>query len=1478
MRSNLSCRAEALGCVLFTLLSACSRPGELRGLIYVSGSERPTYPSSAGNGENGGAFLQIAEVPSPSAAALSIAIDMSPRSRLRQLNATLLYDDGFDDLLLDADASVIDVVFPPALIDRAKVRVRAVLDDDTLLIVDSNEFVVDGEAPRASIDPIALLVKGSTALPITFRCSEDATGECRFAAAGFPELWGPASAVALPVTDADPATIVCRCSDAVGNVATAESNRFAVDSSPPVISLNAPGTNALLTGEASIEWTASDAHLEDAPITLDYSCDGGATWTQIAASVANTGSFGWQTPAIDVGTCRVRATAVDRVGHTASSSSGDFAIDAAPPVLALTAPVGAELFDGNTATSIAWTASDSHFGTAPIELELSIDSGATWTAIATTANTGSYPWITPNVDVGTARIRVRATDALGNAVSVTSPADFTIDGAPPTVILTSLQSGEWLRGGTTAAITWVATDSHFGAQPIDIDLSQDGGATWVALAGPTANTGSYGWSVPLVDQTQCRVRVTATDTLGNTASAMSAQSFTIDTSTPVVSTMTINGGSGQTTINNNVDVAFAANDLTSNLNRFCLKISNTPPTTMNDPCWRPLPSPGKSVNVTSYIYRVAYTPGPYTVYAWVHDQAGNISINTGPLGKDRQTVNYQPGAPPYFENVSAAGSNAAPEPPAELSSSDLTVPLGQPVYLKWDARHTPPLTGTPVTAYYSTDDVLWTKIPGAFGATGATGVSGASGCTTTAKFPGCAVWTNDVSGGYLKIRLAVTDANLATTYAQAQPLNVFPPVNFLAGNLERGLGASATSSLLTVADNYYGERGARSMVVMPDGVIYLLDTHFGLSRIDPANGILEPLMRITGAVSGNGGDVKSATLGIAGRMVSDYADNILIWDEVDGAPGQIRRLSHSTGIIDRYIGGGVSSADDVGPLNVRLSTLHNGSSNWPFMYVAPNGDVYFESDNYSGGGQAAGGARLRVYRPSTTGLVSSLGPKNTNVGTLGHVGVDYGLCRGYGFALDFNGAPSIPTGFWWPVYCNGMMPYYFDQAALDPLTGDTLTGVAAATLGFDRGGQITALDGRSYTVTSGGSVYRTADGVRVLGTGNIGTCPDGTLATACDVNALDYFVTLSGDVYFIDGSSFGAKIRTVDQTGAVYTVAGQSASFGDGSSALRARFQSPWGVYERNDTHAIAVYDTGNFNVREFVPGGTMSLVAGNGKNAVINTGVPAPSSSMFYVPYYPVYTLMDPANGDLYYAGYDPALNGRVSTWWLDRSAPSGNWQHVGGNAGITGPTGAGDGLPMSNINFSNILLMGLDATGFIGWTQSVYNETAFKHYDFATFTQSHLAGDYAQPQPPNPVKYFCADGTPTATCSVNIPAQSAIYPGQWDQSGNRWLFGGRGRTKIEELVIGANAGTGAILSEPLGGGFAFHDTGSAKFLYYCGTSGRLRKYSFTGPSDVPLPLPTGPTMTCGGTTMVYSTYRNSLVFLFTEDGMPGVAEYLNP
>jgi Bacterial Ig domain len=242
------------------------------------------------------------------------------------------------------------------------------------------------------------------------------------------------------------------------------------DTMAPTVTVNSPnGGETWQAGTTqTISWTASD-DVGVTSVDLEYSTNGGASYTSIDTGVPNTGMYDWLVPNTPTSNARVRVTARDAVGKSGSDSSDtDFTLsgsggDTMAPTVTVNSPNGGETWQAGTTQTISWTASDD-VGVTSVDLGYSTNGGANYTAIATgVANTGSYLWLVPNTPTSNARVRVTAHDAAGNTGSDSSDSNFTI--SPPTVTLvtvTGINPGS-IQAGTSISVTITGTGFQPGA-------------------------------------------------------------------------------------------------------------------------------------------------------------------------------------------------------------------------------------------------------------------------------------------------------------------------------------------------------------------------------------------------------------------------------------------------------------------------------------------------------------------------------------------------------------------------------------------------------------------------------------------------------------------------------------------------------------------------------------------------------------------------------------------------------------------------------------------------------------------------------------------------------------------------------------------------------------------------------------------------------------------------------------------------------
>lgn len=1105
---------------------------------------------------------------------------------------------------------------------------------------------------------------------------------------------------------------------------------------------------------------------------------------------------------------------------------------------------------------------------------------AGWQTCSTTASAITHTM----AGTATHTLNVWAKDAAGNVSATSTDLTVALDVTNPTITLNSLTGGQTLKSGATVAITWTAADAvNLAANPISIDVSTNSGTSWTSVATGEANDSTYTWNIPAAtDSATYRVRVTAADAVTNTASAASTSDFIIDNTAPVFTAgqMTLNAGA-PTASNSYVQVTLQAIDNLTNITHFCLRSNNTTVPLAADACWNSVTAspPGlalsTTLNLANYPFLVGTAVGVYTVYAWAKDAVGNISGLTnaaaGTAAQDKDDISYAPGASPVIVDILVADSGAPANPPAsgELRF-DPAVDADNDVHIKWKATDDQAFPAGPITLYYTTNDTTFTQI--------ATGLNNGSnaGCTvndggTTADdtATGCYVWTNGApTVNYFKIRIAATDASGGVTFASSTALNVWPPINFLAGNTEPGLGATATAAIFFNNTNQSSIGDPHSFVVKADGTIFFRDINRGILKVDPSTNIQSIYIAKTGASTGDTGQATSATLTEPTYIALDYSERLLIFDS-----NRIRRVE-ANGTIDTIIGGGGLTTDTVAPLSLSIAAQsYNGTGSYYGEFFAlPNGNIHFPAVGTSNPGRPS-----RYYDVSSN-LVKSF--YLTGTGDSINGATVQSDCGYMNFAVEFNPATSAIAG--------GIADNWHSGIGGAGCTAGGISGVA-----FNGTGVATAphpvqnylflrvqgRDGKIYGVNRFyGQISRYSSTTRtwttLVGTGTQGSCIDGTAATSCKIDPQDVFVTANSRIYFVDRG----RIRYVDDSGNVVTIAGQSFSYGDGGNALSARFGkiNDISLWDDAGTDKVIVLDQAEIRLRELSIDGNIATIAGDGSNGVPNTVAAANaqaitiSGSGVYFDYF-----TNDASGNVF-------LGDTYSIKKLNRG--TGLWTSLVGGGATDYMTADGLAGNLINLSFGYYgVALGYDGTNILS-VKSHYSgghvDALMKLYTVANGTQSSLAGVTGAA-----TGNYCAvggGGTALTACAVPFSYGEAHLDPHYDSVGTRWLASTIGSTSVRILDPGGNMAQLVSVTNGMGS-FTYRRIADApnpdiEMIYYCATGdGRLYKYNVNTATNTALDWPVA-SMSCTGRAMTYSASRNSLLFIYKQNNLYGVAEYINP
>lgn len=1051
---------------------------------------------------------------------------------------------------------------------------------------------------------------------------------------------------------------------------------------------------------------------------------------------------------------------------------------------------------------------------------------------------------------------------------------------PPAIAFSPL-SGPYSAGGSVT-LSWTLTALNtLPTQNFNVEVSPDGGQTWQFVAEVPVSTSSkvssypylYTWTAPSWNTTQAIFHVSYVDSLGISGEGTTA-AFTVDSISPTINSgqFLVNGLSATSTItttSNYFTVSMSGADNLTNITHYCFKYYNATTPSLTDSCWIAVNAAGSfyqtpaiTLNLSNYPYNVGFITGSYTVKAWVRDAAGNISSNSASLGTDTAQILFVQYPPPTLINSTATSVDL---PSSPLTGPQLTVAAGSTLYIKWNASAGTgtTLTSNPISIYTTTDDLNYTLVASNLTNTGQ------GGCTVTASMTGCYAWTpGNLSTSYFRVRVTAQDVNGQVTAQSTPPINVSSVFSFLAGNVDPGLNASATAAMFFD----YGPPGfsdSTTFVIDSYGDVFFRDIYRGILKVNPSDGIQRVFIPMTGVSSGDGGPATSATVAIPYKLAIDGSNRLVIYDK-----NLIRRvdLNLATPTITTIVGGGASTGDGVTGTNVQITSpgvitgYYQGIA-MPFAAL-PNGDIYFQSENYL----VAPTTRIRHYQDST-GTVDSI--YYSGVGFNGYPAQDVTLCalNQLGIGYDFSSlvlttlqgfVVSQLVGSCAFASNGSFVPIGFDQNTGAAWTGPYLTN------GY--GMKVTGNDGTLYANAIsriGKYNVATATWTNLVGTGTRGSCVDGTLATACNINAQDIFVNSQGQLFFMDSG----RLRVVDPgTNQVITLMGQAFFFGDGGDALSARFQFT-DSFDLLNSGDVIVLDRGTYRFRQFTPGGSISTIAGNGTyTSLANTGTVATSQGIYPTSNFYSGFVADPTNGDIYYAR-GPSNLARLdhtSHLWVD-TVGSGSTNYTAGDTQIGSTIGGFAQNTTIGFDGSNILV------GLASWGGANWGNTYLKTFDTTNnYTQGNVAGIM---QASNASTSYCAAGTAQASCGVplvTVNSSSNLF-NTYDSFGARWALVASNSTS----VIGMPAGGPTVLITTLAQGAAsytyVHDAVN-NIVYYCGnTDKKLHKKDINAGTDTVYNWPVSG-MQCTGSRLIYNASSSQLIFPFILNGLNGLATYNAP
>ncbi len=304
---------------------------------------------------------------------------------------------------------------------------------------------------------------------------------------------------------------------------TIDANAPAAPSTPDLAAASDSGSSSTDNTTASTTPVFSGT----AEVGSTVNLHAGATF--VGSAVASSGTWSITSSALADGVYAITATATDVAGNIGATSTAlSVTIDTTPPVVGtpdLVTDTGISNTDdltNNVTPTFTGTGDSSSVkmydtdGTTQIGTGFA--SGGTWSIVASTLSAGAHT------------VKVRGTDLAGNVGAFSSTLTITIDTQAPT--LAEVTPVPPFSTNHSPAYTFSSTESG--------TIAYNGSCvSGTGLATTGSNTVTFN-SPTLVDGTYASCTVAVTDDAGNTSSTLTASTFTIDNTAPVVDSVTFN--------------------------------------------------------------------------------------------------------------------------------------------------------------------------------------------------------------------------------------------------------------------------------------------------------------------------------------------------------------------------------------------------------------------------------------------------------------------------------------------------------------------------------------------------------------------------------------------------------------------------------------------------------------------------------------------------------------------------------------------------------------------------------------------------------------------------------------------------------------------------------------------------------------------------------------------------------------------------
>ncbi len=458
--------------------------------------------------------------------------------------------------------------------------------------------------------------------------------------------------------------------------------------------------------------------------------------------------------------------------------------------------------------------------------------------------------------------------------------------------------------------------------------------------------------------------------------------------------------------------------------------------------------------------------------------------------------------------------------------------------------------------------------------------------------------------------------------------------NLYFGGAHAVFKVDTSGTLTRIAGNgqigYSGDGGAATaaqfefpngVAVDPAGNVYVADTNANVVRAIAPNGMVSTFAG-TGAASytGDGGPAAQAQLSAPMGLALDAAGNLYI---ADSGNNVIRKVSRG-GTISTYAGNG--SPGYSGDGGAATSAALNQPEG---VAVDPAGLLYIaDTSNNRVRVVALGGIIQTVAGNGISGFSGDTGtPAATELFLPTDVATD---AAGNLYIADFGNdrIRKVSQGKIQTVAGGTGSSAIFNEAVATTVFLNGPTGIAVDGAGniylaegsIGDGSGLAVGDYRVWKINSGGVVSTAA------GNGLEGFSGDsGPAASAQLNNPAAVTFDLAGNLYIADADN--NRVRKVTPAGVITTAAGNGTAgwSGDGGPGPHAQLNHPMGLTSDSDGN-VYIADTGNNRIRKLTPDGNIATIAGNGNASYYGDGGPANQGSLhsphqlYFVPGYYMY------------------------------------------------------------------------------------------------------------------------------------------------------------------------------------------------------------------------------------------------------------------